>query len=116
MASFPVSAQKKGSERLEPLGNKVIIRRDPTRKKSDGGVIFADISHVETYLGTVEAIGPGLSLECPKCHHGHRGPMRVKVGDKVIIPDLGGQEIKDWDDGEPVVIIEEDFLHGRVVS
>ena len=114
-----LSAQTKG--RLEPLGNKVLVRRDP-KVKGKGSIIFSERDQPKTYLGTVEAVGPGLILDeaCPQCGHDlaysalTRRPQ-VKVGDRVILPELGGQEILDWDGGEPVVIIEEDFLHGRVV-
>jgi co-chaperonin GroES (HSP10) len=115
LPNHPVLTTRKGDERLEPLGNKVLVRRDPEVTKLDSGIILPDISHSPTYLGTVEAVGPGLDTGCPKCRHGYRQPLRVKVGDRVILPDLGGQEIKDWDGGAPLVIIEEDFLHGRVI-
>ena len=127
---MPALIVRKEGERLEPLGNKVIVRRDPKPDKA-GRILIADAHQQQTYLGTVEAVGPGLpvtSSTCPNCMTknttasfnccGYRvdvRPCRVKVGDRVILPELGGQEIKDWDGGEPIVIIEDDFLHGRVV-
>lgn len=109
--------QAKG--RIEQLGNKVVIRRDP-RPTTVGKILLPDNGRPATYLGTVESVGPGVEVEvkCTRCHElttRFQKPV-LKPGDRVIIPELGGQEIKDWDDGEPIVIIEDDFLHGKVVS
>ena len=82
-------------QRLEPIGDRVVVQRARTEAKSAGGIYFPDGSHPTPRIGTVVAVGPGalrlLSPTDASEAHEVRLPMQCKVGDRVLLP--GGAEI-----------------------
>ncbi len=60
-------------EKMKPLHDWVIIRRDPPEKQTAGGIIINENFEDHTGTGTVEYVGPGTKSS----------PMLVKPGDRV---------------------------------
>lgn len=85
-----------------PLGNKVLIRPDEARKKTEGGILLPDISAEKPHRGTVVSVGPGKLDD-----NGNRIAPSVKKGDCVLFEKWSGQEVKELDD---CLIISEDNI------
>ncbi|MDD5501484.1 MAG: co-chaperone GroES [Dehalococcoides mccartyi] len=77
------------TEKLEPLGDRVIIKPLETEEVSKGGIILPDTAKEKPQEGEIIAIGPGKIKD-----DGARIPMEVKVGDKVMFAKYAGTEIK----------------------
>jgi co-chaperonin GroES (HSP10) len=93
---------------IRPLGNRVVVLRDP-KPSFRNGIALPSTGHQQSYLGTVEKVGPGL-LVFPKDRSPYRVPGELKPGDRVYLPEMGGQTFEDLDPRGPIVIIEEDFI------
>jgi|TARA_B100001971_G_C17950675_1_gene412367 chaperonin GroES len=89
--------------KLQPLGNMVIFRPKKAETKSKGGIILPDAAKEKPQEGVVVAVGPGRVTAS-----GKREILQVKVGDTIIYPKFGGQELKI--DGEELVIMPEDSI------
>lgn len=90
--------------KLEPLGDRVVIK--PTAKEdiSKGGIVLPDTAKEKPQEGKIIAVGPGRLTE-----EGNRIAMEVKKGDKVIYSKYAGTEFK-LDDEELVIMREGDIL------
>jgi chaperonin GroES len=77
------------TEKLEPLGDRVIIKPLDTEEVSKGGIILPDTAKEKPQEGEIIAVGPGKVKD-----DGVRIPMEVKVGDKVMFAKYAGTEIK----------------------
>jgi chaperonin GroES len=99
-----MAVKAKSATKLEPLGDRVVIR--PTKKEevTKGGIVLPDTAKEKPQEGEVIAVGPGKLSE-----EGNRIPMEVKVGDKVIYAKYAGTEIKE-DDEELIIARESDIL------
>ncbi len=95
--------------KLQPLGNMVIIRPKKAEEKSKGGIILPDVAKEKPQEGKVVAVGPGKITES-----GKREPMEVKVGDTIIYPKFGGQELKI--DGEELIIMPESSIWAKRIK
>ena len=86
---------------VKPLADRLLvkpIREDETTKS---GIVIPDTVEKERpERGEVMAVGPGKVLD-----NGQRGPMSVKVGDKVVFKKYSPDEIKI--EGEELFLIEE---------
>ena len=72
-----------------PIADRIIVERDPSDEKTQGGLIIPDTARSQSDEATVVAVGPG------KLEDGKRVPMDCAVGDKVIIAKYAGTEIQD---------------------
>jgi chaperonin GroES len=93
--------------KIEPLGDRVVIRPTPKEEVSKGGIVLPDTAKEKPQEGEIIAIGPGRLSE-----DGKRIAMEVKVGDKVIYSKYAGTEFK-LDDEELVIMRESDILAKR---
>lgn len=67
-------------ERLELLGDRILVRADKAEGRSKGGIWIPDNAKKPTGTGVVARIGPGMRTK-----DGKRWPMPdVTVGDRVI--------------------------------
>lgn len=90
--------------KVQPLGDRVLIRPLEAEEKTKGGIILPDTAKEKPQEGEVIAIGKGKVLESGKTE-----PLEVKVGDKVLYGRYSGTEIKI--DGEDYLIVrDEDIL------
>jgi chaperonin GroES len=93
--------------KVEPLGDRVVIKPTPKEEVSKGGIVLPDTAKEKPQEGEIVAIGPGRTSE-----DGKRIAMEVKVGDKVIYSKYAGTEIK-LDEEELIILRESDILAKR---
>jgi len=93
--------------KLEPLGDRVVVKPLPREEVTKSGIILPDTAKEKPQEGEVVAVGPGRVSE-----DGKRIAMEVKVGDKVIYAKYAGTELK-VDDVEYVILRESDVLAKR---
>ena len=94
----------KWGEKLEPLGDRVVIRAIERAEVTKGGVILPDTAKEKPQEGEVVAVGLGRLTD-----DGKRVTMDVKVGETVIYSKYAGTEIK-IDDKELIILRESDIL------
>ncbi|MGN0250866.1 MAG: co-chaperone GroES [Oliverpabstia sp.] len=89
--------------KLKPLGDKVVLQYHDVEEKTESGIILPDSAKEKPQEAVVIAVGPG------KCKDGQTIAMQVKEGDKVIISEYGGTEVKI---GEEVfkIVSQDDIL------
>ena len=88
---------------ITPLHDRVLVRRLEAEETAKGGIIIPDAAKEKPQEGEVVAVGAG------KIEKGHRVPLDVKVGDRILFGKYSGNEIKV--DGEEYLIFrEEDIL------
>jgi len=90
--------------KLQPLGDRVVVKPMTEEEVSKGGIILPDTAKEKPQRGQVIAVGPGRLDE-----DGKRIAMEVKKGDKVIYSKYAGTEIKE-DDEEYLILRESDIL------
>jgi len=90
--------------KIEPLGDRVVIRPTPKEEMSKGGIVLPDTAKEKPQEGEIIAVGPGRMTE-----DGKRIAMEVKKGDKIIYSKYAGTEFK-LDDEELVIMRESDIL------
>jgi chaperonin GroES len=95
------------AEKIEPLGDRVVLKPIPREEMSKGGVILPDTVKEKPQEGEVIAVGPGRLSE-----DGTRIAMELKRGDRVIYARYAGTELK-LDDEELVILRESDILAKR---
>ena len=93
--------------KIEPLGDRVVIRPTPKEEVSRGGIVLPDTAKEKPQEGKIIAVGPGRVTD-----DGTRIAMDVKKGDKVIYSKYAGTEFK-LDDEELVIMREGDILAKR---
>lgn len=93
--------------KIEPLGDRVVIKPTPKEEVSKGGIVLPDTAKEKPQEGKIVAVGPGRLTE-----DGKRIAMEVKKGDKVIYSKYAGTEFK-LDDEELVIMREGDILAKR---
>ena len=93
--------------KIEPLGDRVVIKPTAKEEVSKGGIVLPDTAKEKPQEGKIIAVGPGRLTE-----DGKRIAMEVKKGDKVIYSKYAGTEFK-LDDEELVIMREGDILAKR---
>jgi len=93
--------------KLDPLGDRVVIKPLPREEVTKSGIVLPDTAKEKPQEGEIVAVGPGRVSE-----DGKRIAMEVKVGDKVIYAKYAGIEIK-VDEVEYVILRESDVLAKR---
>ena len=89
--------------KVTPLHDRVIIRRIEEKESVKGGIIIPDTAKEKPQEGEVIAVGAG------KLEKGHRIPLDVEVGDRVLFGKYSGTDIK-LDDEEYLILREEEIL------
>lgn len=92
---------------IQPLHDRVIIRRIEEGEQVRGGIIIPDTAKEKPQEGEVVAAGEGKYKD-----DGTRQPLDVKAGDRVLFGKYSGSEIKL--DGEELLIMREDEILGIV--
>ena len=93
---------------IEPIGDRVVVRRKPANDTTPGGIVLPDAAKETRSVGEVIAIGPGALRGFRQPGESERYPMQAQVGDKVILP-IGAQIIKlDEDDPTTEVVIAQE--------
>jgi chaperonin GroES len=90
--------------KIEPLGDRVVIKPTPKEEVSKGGIVLPDTAKEKPQEGKIIAVGPGRLTE-----EGKRIAMDVKKGNKVIYSKYAGTEFK-LDTEELIIMREGDIL------
>ena len=88
---------------ITPLHDRVLVRRLEQKETAKGGIIIPDSAKEKPQEGEVIAVGAG------KLEKGHRVPLDVKVGDRILFGKYTGSDIK-IDDQEFLILREEEIL------
>ena len=91
-------------ERLRPLRDRVLVRRQESAHKTASGIVIPDAASEKPDQGEVVAVGQGEILK-----HGKLRPLDVKVGDHVLFGKYAGQTVKVGSE-ELVVMREDDVI------
>jgi len=94
----------KAKAKLEPLGDRVVIKPSKREEVTKGGILLPDTAKEKPQEGEVIAVGPGKVTD-----EGTRIAMDVKVGDTVIYAKYAGTEYK-VDDEDLIIVRESDIL------
>src|SRR2546429_5844477 len=73
---------------ITPLHDRVLVRRLEEKETAKGGIIIPDTAKEKPQEGEVMAIGAG------KMEKGHRIPLDVKVGDRILFGKYTGNDIR----------------------
>ena len=92
------------SMRLEPLSDKVVIKRLEADDKTAGGIVLPDSAMEKPQQGRVLSVGDGRLLP-----DGERAPHQVSEGDRVLFTSFAGNELI-VDDEEVLIMSEDDIL------
>ena len=88
---------------ITPLHDRVLVRRLEEKETAKGGIIVPDTAREKPQEGEVMAIGAG------KIEKGHRVPLDVKVGDRILFGKYTGNDIN-IEDQEYLILREEEIL------
>lgn len=89
--------------KIQPLGDRVVIKALPLEEKTKSGIIMPDTAKEKPQEGEVVAVGPG------RMEKGERVALDVKAGDRVIYSKYAGTEVK-YDGDEYLILRESDIL------
>ena len=90
--------------KARPLSDRVLLKRIEDKEAVKGGIIIPDTAKEKPMEGEVISVGPGKMME-----DGHRSPMDLKAGDRVLFGKYAGTEIN-IDDVEYIIMREEEIL------
>jgi chaperonin GroES len=99
-----MAAAKKKGLKLQPLGDRVVIRRDESEETTAGGIVLPESAKDKPARGVVVSVGDGKQL-----NDGTRSELQVKTGDRVIFSSYAGESFK-VDDEELLLMREDDLL------
>lgn len=91
-----------------PLLNRVLVRKFKPMEKTAAGILIPERAQERLNRGEVLAVGPGSEDY----------KMQLRVGDKVVLPGYGGQEIKFEGDstgeGDQVLLYKEEEILAKI--
>lgn len=90
---------------IRPLGNNLIVRDDPLKTRTAGGILLPTKAQTSV-RATVVAVGPGRILST-----GKRNPMPAKVGDVVLVS-KGGTPVE-YNDQKCRIVDAQDIVAVR---
>jgi len=99
-----MSAKAKTTSKLEPLGDRVVIKPAKREEMTKTGLVLPKTAKEKPQEGEVVAVGPGKMTD-----DGNRIAMDVNVGDVVVYARYAGTEFK-LDDEELIIVRESDIL------
>jgi chaperonin GroES len=88
---------------IQPLYDRVVIKRMEEEKVSAGGIVIPDSATEKPLKGEVIAVGEGKALD-----NGSVRAPKVKKGDKVLFGKYAGTEVKL--DGVDLLVVKEDDI------
>lgn len=94
---------------VKPLGNRVLIKRIEA-KVMKGSILLPDSAREKPKQGEVLAVGPGKYDD-----QGRLQSLHVQVGDQVLFSSYAGSEVKMEEEGEYLILSEEEIL-GVVIT
>lgn len=91
--------------KLKPLSDRIVVRRLESVDKTAGGIVLPDSAKEKPQKGKVLAVGNGKLGK-----DGKRRPLQVKVGETVLFTTWAGEEYKDKEGSNILLMREEDIL------
>ena len=91
--------------KVKPLGDRLVVRRQEASEKTAGGVYLPDAAKNKPQKGKVLAVGNGKLLK-----DGTRRGLQVKEGDTILFTNWAGEEYKDRQGDNILLMREEDVL------
>ena len=88
--------------KLVPLGDRVVLKQLVAEETTKSGIVLPGQNKEKPQQAEVIAVGPGGMVD------GKEIKMEVKVGEKVIIRDYAGTNVKL--DGEEYIIVRQDDI------
>ena len=98
------ATKKKGSVRLQPMGERIVVQREESEEMTAGGIVLPDSAKEKPARGTVVALGSGKLLD-----DGTRAESQLEVGDNVLFSSYAGETVE-IDDVEYLLMREDDVL------
>jgi chaperonin GroES len=93
--------------KINPLGDRVVIKASPAEEKTKGGIILPDTAKEKPVVGEVVAAGPGKHAD-----DGKLVPLELKVGDRVLYGKYSGTEVTL--DGQEYLIMRESDIFAKI--
>jgi chaperonin GroES len=90
---------------IKPLHDRLVIQRFEADEKTAGGLYLPDTAKNKPQKGKVLAVGPGKALK-----DGTVRPLQVKEGDTVLFTNWAGDEFKELQGQNILLMREEDVL------
>ncbi len=90
----------KSEPKLRPLNDRLIVRIDKPKDRTEGGLYIPDTAKDKPTRGEVLAVGPGKRNDL-----GDRITMDVKVGNIVMFTTWAGSDVKEL--GDDIRILSE---------
>ncbi len=90
--------------RVEPLGDKVVVKRLEAEETTAGGIVLPDSARERPQQGRVLSVGDGRLLP-----DGERASHQVQEGDRVLFTSYAGTDVL-VDDEELLIMSEDDIL------
>lgn len=91
--------------KIKPLGDRIVIKRFEAEGKTAGGILLPESAKNKPQKGTVLAVGPGRRLK-----DGTLSKMQLKVNDIVLFTNWAGDEFKQSQGDNILLMREEDVL------
>ena len=87
---------------IKPLADKVVVKKVQAEETTKSGIILSSGAQQKPQIAEIIAVGPGGIVD------GNEIKMEVTVGQKVIIRDYAGTNVKL--DGEEYIIVRQDDI------
>ena len=87
---------------IKPLADKVVVKKLQAEETTKSGIILSSGAQQKPQIAEIIAVGPGGIVD------GNEIKMQVKVGQKVIIRDYAGTNVKL--EGEEYIIVRQDDI------
>lgn len=92
---------------IQPLGERVLVKRIEAEEKTAGGIVVPDSAKEKPKEGEIISLGTGKVNE-----KGEKEAFNVKKGDKILFESYAGTEVKI--DGEEYLVMKEDDILGII--
>jgi chaperonin GroES len=91
---------------IKPLADRIVVQRFEAEEKTAGGILLPDNAKNKPQKGKVLEVGPGRLLK-----DGTRRPLQVKKGDTVLFTSWAGDEFRQQQTKNNLLLMrEEDVL------
>ena len=87
--------------RIEPIGDKIVVKREDAEQTTSGGIVLPDSAQEKPKQGRVLSVGEGR-----RTADGQLQAPQVSEGDRILFSSYAGTEIAV--DGEDLLIMSED--------
>ena len=88
---------------IKPLADRVLLKMEEEEEKTKSGIILSTTSKEKPQIAKVIEVGPGEKVD------GKLEEMYIKKGDRVIINNYSGSEVK-YDGKEYKIVRQSDIL------